>query len=307
MTSSHTLRLLHVGDLHFWRIPLNPLAYANKRLLGVGNLLVGGRAKRFRQDQLPKLSHRLREVGGDLMLISGDFSSTALPAEFRAARALLEPLAPLFTQGIRAVPGNHDCYLGSPNEAETFASTLGPALGPVKFFHEELLGAGVLLLAVNATTSNGMGSHGRLTERHLSAIGESLARHSEATRILFLCHFPQEHPPRLLPHDRGPQLLGGEKLLPVFVSDGRPTLWLHGHHHYRWIFRSPTAANLLYLNAGAPALARKGPQPDLGFHEVQLGEDLKVRTHWFEPGTSRWHAREAGIPHEPGGHEDLKR
>jgi calcineurin-like phosphoesterase family protein len=299
-----TTRIIHLGDLHFWRIPYNPVRYLSKRLLGVGNLVVGGRARKFRQDLLPKLAVRVGEVGCDWLLMSGDVSSTALPAEFRAARNLIEPLTPRIRAGVRIVPGNHDCYLGKAAEADEFARQLGPALGPVKLVQAEVIEERVLLLCINATTNNGMGSHGALTELHLPALRSALETHRSAPRIVILCHFPHEHPDGILHRDRGAQLLGGERLLPMLAEDGRPALWLHGHHHHRWIFRSPTAPNLVYLNGGAPAMRRGGALPDLGFHEIDFADGFAIKTHRFDHSALAWTEREVALP-EVGKHEEL--
>ncbi|MBI1292808.1 hypothetical protein GC173_16455 [bacterium] len=303
MADSKT-RILHLGDLHFWRIPYNPVRYLNKRLLGVGNLVVGGRARRFRQDLLPKLAVRIAELDCDWLLLSGDVSSTALPAEFQATRSLIEPLTPRIRAGVRIVPGNHDCYLGKASEADEFARHLGPALGPVKRFQAEVIEDRALLLSVNATTSNGMGSHGSLSEHLLQAFADALATHRTAERVIILCHFPQEHPAGIIHRERGAQLLGGERLLPILAADGRPTLWLHGHHHYRWIYGSPTAPNLVYLNGGAPALRRSGDLPDLGFHEIDFADGFAVRTHRFDHAAQSWKQRAVELP-RPGAHEAL--
>lgn len=302
--TSPTARIIHLGDLHFWRIPYNPVRYLNKRLLGVGNLVVGGRARKFRQELMPKLAVRVSELGCDWLLLSGDLSSTALPAEFQAARAMLEPLTPRIRVGVHAVPGNHDCYLGKPSEADEFARHIGPALGGIRHVEARPLENQALLIGINATTNNGIGSHGSLSESHFTAIQAGLETHRQLPRVIILCHFPQEHPDGILHRERGPQLLNGERLVRMLAEDGRPALWLHGHHHYRWIYGSPTAPNLVYLNGGAPALRRSGDLPDLGFHEIDLHAGFAVRTHRFNHGAQQWQTRQVELPN-PGRHEEL--
>jgi 3',5'-cyclic AMP phosphodiesterase CpdA len=293
------LRAIHVGDLHYWRIPLNPLAYVGKRLLGVGNLVVGGRARKFQQRLMPVLFSRLEETAPDWFLFSGDFTSTAHSGEFRAARRALEALNSKLKCGIRVVPGNHDCYLGRANDAMVFCEAMGTHLSPVEHVQGDWLDPGLRLISCNATTSNGMGSHGTISRARLDQLAAELELARDAESIWFLCHFPQEHPSGVLRRERGPQLIGGEQLLPLFRSFGKPIFWLHGHHHYRWVYRSPTAENLVYVNAGAPTLAHGGRTPDLGFHELQYEDGAtRVITHWR--GESRdWESSPVRLP-SPG-------
>ena len=301
------LRALHVGDLHFWRIPLNPFMYFNKRLLGVGNLVIGGRSRKFRQEMAPRLVDRLIELAPDVLLFSGDFSSTSVPSEFEAARMFLEPVIREARLGAHSVPGNHDCYFRSEMGARSFAEKLGHEFRPVRDVAFQLLENEVALVQVNATTLNGLGSHGEITDNHAKQIRQFLEDHREQTKaVWFLCHFPGEDPPAVEMRDRGPQLRGTEKLFDEFRSIAVPILWLHGHHHHRWVYGSPTLENLIYLNAGAPFLKREGRPPDLGFHEIIYDEGkTRVYSHRFSLQTQSWIDRQVLWP-DPKEYVDLQ-
>lgn len=297
-TPPTTLRIVHVGDLHFWRVPLNPACYLGKRFLGVGNLLVGGRARKFKQRKAPLLADRIASISPDYVIFSGDFSTTALPAEFALAARVMAPAVRAARLGAYAVPGNHDCYIRRELRARSFSASLGEDFQPVGEQRLVSLENGTALLLLNATTSNNLGSHGKIEKHHLDFIEKHREKLSAAKLILLTCHFPAEDPPGVLKHDRGPQLRNSEELLSSLKSLGRPVLWMHGHHHYRWLYGSPSVPQLTYLNAGAPLLQRKSPGPDLGFCELLIHDGMleSVTVHYAPDSSAGWKTHEAKLP-----------
>lgn len=292
-------RALHIGDLHFWDIPLNPFAYAGKRLLGVGNLVVGRRMKKFRTSMGHLLTEKLNTLkpAPDTILFSGDFSSTSLPAEFRQANDLFCEVINKSHGGAHSVPGNHDCYTRWALATGLYRKSLAPAFNPEKSISFlEIAEGAVTLLRINATTINGLlGCHGEITSGALGEI-ESGLRHVRTSHLWILCHFPAEDPKALLPRDRGEQLRGARPLLDLLAGHDSKKLWLHGHHHHRWLYGSPTVRGLVYVNAGAPLMAHGKLLPDLGFHELILEEEVRVRTHVLGQEGSRWHCLDPDLP-----------
>jgi len=310
MNERTAFRALHIGDLHFWDIPTNPFAYMGKRLLGVGNLIVGRRMKRFRTS----MSHLLGEKLGDLdpspdtVLFSGDFSSTSLPSEFQQANDLLRDFVTQCPGEGHFVPGNHDSYTRRALATHPFVKTLDKAFKPetAVSFHQIADGA-ITLLRINATTPNGLlGCHGAISEAARSEIVSGL-HNVRSPHLWILCHFPPEEPKAILNHDRGQQLHGAERLLQGLAAHPSRKLWLHGHHHQRWLYASPTVEGLTYVNAGAPFLVRKTQLPDLGFHELILEEgDVRIRTHVLNQEGNRWLILDPDLP-EPGRWVDLQK
>jgi hypothetical protein len=287
-----------VGDLHFWRVPANPLALLGKRLLGVGNLLVGGRARRFHQHRAPELVSHLAELRPGAVLFSGDFTTTSLPSEFAAARRALAPLERIDPRPLLvAVPGNHDCYIRRELGARSFSKCFGEPWTIVS--GERLLepAPGLALLAIDATTSNGMDCFGALPQRRLDAIRALLAARAGSLKALWvLCHFPTEEPPGVLPHDRGEQLRGGKDFLAFLGTLPCPVFWLHGHHHYRWVYGSRLSPNVTWVNAGAPMLSRHGAPPLLGFIELSFSAgETTLRAH-RRGATGEWSALDVPVP-----------
>jgi hypothetical protein len=302
-----TLRALHIGDLHFWTFPLNPLAYLGKRFLGVGNLALR-RARLFHKDLAPTLVARAAELAPDRMLLSGDFSTTALPAEFAMAHDALSPLVARGDGRALAVPGNHDRYDRRSIRARTMEATLGGLVPGGTFPWLVELGDGVVAAGIDPTVSNGMGSHGRVPRAQVEELARRLAALPSAPSELWMvCHFPAEDPPGVLKHDRGIQLFDADILVDFLVSTGLPVRFLHGHHHYRWVYRSKATPTITYLNAGAPLMARPGPKPDLGFHElVRDGGETFLRMHTWDAATGAWDASSIPWP-GPGGYVDLQK
>ncbi len=292
------LRALHIGDLHFWDIPLNPMAYLGKRAAGVGNLIYK-RSRQFRKAIAPQLASRVTELDVDTILFSGDFSTTSLASEFAQATRVFEPVVENTNSKVAyVVPGNHDCYTKSDLGAEKFARCLPAPFIPVRGIEFVMLNQGVGMVAINATTSNGMDSFGRITEEHLQFAREKVLPAQDQFKALWiLCHFPAEEPPGVLRHDRGDQLRGSEPLLDLLKEIPQPKFWLHGHHHYRWAFGSPKVPNLVWLNAGAPLMMRGKTRPDLGFHQlVFMNDATHLYSHRRDPASGDWHHKAVPVP-----------
>ena len=102
------MRIVHLSDIHVWRYAFNPLVLLNKRAVGMLSL-VFRRARRFRLERLRDVVERVLSRDADHILITGDLTTTSLPAEFQAAR---EALADLLVDPSRVtvLPGNHDRY-----------------------------------------------------------------------------------------------------------------------------------------------------------------------------------------------------
>ncbi len=286
MPTGGSFTAVHVGDLHFWSLRMNPLGLLGKRALGTANLVLR-RARRFRRELAPVLVERIAAHAPDWVLLSGDFTTTSLDSEFALASDALRGLVESCATGrVLAVPGNHDRYTRAAIGGQAFERRLhlGAPQPPLPSFHD--LGDGVALLRLDGATSNGFGSFGRVHEGDLPLVEEWLGAHARRfTDLWVLCHFPMEDPPGPLRPDREGELRGAERLLALLWSSGLRILQLHGHHHHRWIYRSNRGSEVLYLNAGAPLMRRGGGAPDLGFHRlVRLNGGTRLEVHTWREG-----------------------
>ena len=104
------MRILHFGDLHVWQLQVewNDPFYP-KRFLGGANLLLN-RRKRFPPALGQAVLHQIAQEEADLVVFSGDLTTTALRAEFALAQSLLAPLQEKWGERFFILPGNHDRY-----------------------------------------------------------------------------------------------------------------------------------------------------------------------------------------------------
>ena len=121
-------KVLHISDLHFWKIVLNPFELLNKRFLGNANV-IWRRRHEFHMEHAERFIDALAATGVTTLLLGGDYTSTAHPAEFRMARAYADALA---ARGFKiiAIPGNHDVYTFESVRARRFREFFEPYILP---------------------------------------------------------------------------------------------------------------------------------------------------------------------------------
>ncbi|HIJ65996.1 MAG TPA: hypothetical protein HPP77_08590, partial [Candidatus Hydrogenedentes bacterium] len=101
-------RLLHVADLHFWRVVFDPLRLANKRFLGNLNVALRRRHE-FRMERAKPFADALAATEVRHVVLTGDFTSTSAEEEFELASEFVRGLQRRgLTLSILA--GNHDVY-----------------------------------------------------------------------------------------------------------------------------------------------------------------------------------------------------
>jgi len=101
------MRLALIGDIHYYRLAVAPWQLFGKRLLGQANLWLN-RRHRFNRSLLKPVLEQAESIQPDMVLMSGDLTTTALAGEFADVAAALNPLAKRIP--MVAVPGNHDRY-----------------------------------------------------------------------------------------------------------------------------------------------------------------------------------------------------
>jgi len=265
-------KLIHIGDLHFWSFVVNPFNLLNKRALGYGNLVVK-RSREFKQVFAPILQNYIIQQKPDYCLFSGDFTTTSLTSEFMMAKEFIELIKQKTGAKVFLVPGNHDRYTVRNHKSKTLEKNLTQISENKDFpFVHQL--EDNLVIGIDATTKNGFGSFGLMKNEDISKVEKWLEEYLPSiSRVLILCHFPYEAPRELMRKDRGIQLYSGDSFLKVLNKFNLPMYFLHGHHHYRWVWKSPLCDHLTYINAGAPFISHKKTPPDLGFHEINILHD----------------------------------
>jgi 3',5'-cyclic AMP phosphodiesterase CpdA len=248
--------VVHISDVHFWRIPLDPRLWTGKRLLGLANLIVR-RARKFRREAIPELLKAIEEDQPDHLVVSGDLSTTSLVAEFEDFSAAF---APWMDDPARmtVIPGNHDRYTRSTVRERLFEKHFGNLCHGGTFPFLKELAPGLALAGFDPCQPNPLSAKGRVHEAAVSKLEALLPdlRARGIRRLLFACHYPAEVPPEHRGHEKGHELLHPDQLLAALSPVSVPIFWLHGHIHYPWRYTSPRIPNLVYLNPGAPTLRR---------------------------------------------------
>ncbi len=279
-------RLIHLSDIHFWRYALNPAQLFSKRLLGMGELMVR-RARRFRLERIEQVVDRVLSLEPDHLLITGDLTTTALPAEFRAAR---HALAPLLGDPERAtiLPGNHDRYTLGAHRDRRFEQFYGEFAPQLDYPWLRFITPETAILGLDPTRAS-LTARGILPAEQLEAAKGRLSESEGAIRRLIVaCHYPLDAPTPHRSDLRHKRLLNAE-LVAKWLADVGPHLYCCGHVHAAWAFRPPHVPNQLCLNAGAPLMRPRVGESAPGFLEILLiGGRVTVHHHsWLKDGWER--------------------
>ena len=112
-------RLAHLSDVHLAPLPsVTWRQLASKRITGYLNWK-RGRGKSMGRATLDALTRDLLDRSPDHVVVSGDLTNLALPAEIENAARWLATLGP--PESVSTVPGNHDAYVPGAVEAATTA------------------------------------------------------------------------------------------------------------------------------------------------------------------------------------------
>ena len=276
------MRLLHLSDIHVWHWPTRFRDLWSKRALGVGSLVVG-RAARFPQGRLHPLTEYVASLQADHLLITGDFTTTALPSEFETIRNALEP-ALKSVRSVSLVPGNHDRYTSQAVRQKLFERTFGAYLPRIQFPWIHQLDKDTIVLGLDPcrahATATGFLPEAQLQEARL------LLNTQSARYLIIACHYPLEAPLGLESHLKRKRLTNGVHLADLLRKVG-PHLYCCGHLHHAWAFRSSHIPGQLSLNPGAPLIKTRSRTEKPGFLEIELSNSaVKIDHHGWD-GT-RW-------------------
>ncbi len=288
---SPNTRIVLLGDLHLFSLWPAPWHMASKRLLGQTNLWLN-RRKVFRHHRLHELIDRAIDLAPELVLCSGDLTTTALRREFETARRFLQPLAEVAP--LLAVPGNHDKYTFHAARSRRMERML-PGWVPEVFPHTRPINAGWDLLALDAAVPRVKDAVGRLGAVQLEAIAAYLQQRDAARGLVVLCHYPCAVPPGI--HEHASHRLADaadlRRLLADHADAGARVVYIHGHIHRPWYVQPATDPQspgqgipFTCINAGAPCMVDTDHPLGQGFGELLLPADpsaaLTVRRHTLD-------------------------
>jgi 3',5'-cyclic AMP phosphodiesterase CpdA len=241
------MRVVHFTDIHVEQ-PLTAGELASKRAVASFNLHVLGRARKFRLDVVRALVEGVVEARPDLVVCTGDLTSTGTDREFALARELLSPV--LEVAPFLAIPGNHDVYTrdGVGRLERHFPEAVPGGRYPYRATH-----GGVDFLGLDVSRPWPT-SQGRAPASQLAQLERLLSEGTSPAVVLL--HYPLRgrdgEPYR--PFTRN--LANARAVEQLLARFPRVRAVLHGHEHhgYRTTVQFP-GHELLSLNPGAGGYA----------------------------------------------------
>jgi len=254
---------------------------ASKRAWGMANLYIKGRVHHFHTEIARSAIASVLDESPDAVVISGDLTALASPAEFELALDNLKPL--LESLPVFIVPGNHDCYTRQANKTQRIREYFGPYLhyrsdAPGEYPTEVRLDD-VVLLGMNPCRFH-IGSSGRILEDELKRLEARLAALPRHLFRILVIHYPilNRHGKPNAGYWR--RLEGAEDLRELLLRQP-VNLLLHGHDHMRYLnILHPSQDSPIYLyNSGSAAFDRGSDYPihaSYNLYEIEEGRLAKV-------------------------------
>ncbi|HNR32768.1 MAG TPA: metallophosphoesterase [Candidatus Hydrogenedentes bacterium] len=260
-------KLLHIADLHFWRIVWNPLQLINKRLLGNANVLLRRRHE-FPMQRAEEFADAVAATGIETALLTGDFTSTATDAEFELAAAFVRGLV---RRGLRvwALPGNHDVYTFEAVRKRRFDHYLGEFLPEGGLPAAVRLPGGTPLVLVPTVRPNLLSARGHIRQAEVEHAAALLAD-APPGPVLVAGHYPVLHQTSGYASSWGRRLRNADALRAVLGSAGRPILYLAGHVHRFSCARDPEYPHVQHLTTPAFFLERRSGGGRGAFTEIHV-------------------------------------
>jgi len=276
------MRIAHITDIHVTEPPRFSQIWG-KRLWGSVQLYWMGRAKKFSRAVQEELVRAVALLEPDVLVVTGDLTSQALPQEFIRFR---EIYAPLFDrQETVVLPGNHDLYTLPTAGGVRADAHLKPWIGEGDYPRLRIVGD-VAFLSL-CCSRPGLYARGLCPGDQLDRLDALLD--GEALRgktVLLLMHYATRK------YDGSPYdpyfecLANANAVEAVIASHGaRIQAILHGHVHrgYRTELSSPTGP-IPILNPGTSGYAWnpvRGRTAHFNLLELD-GRKLRVQRYFYD-------------------------
>ncbi len=261
-------KVLHIADLHFWKLKFNPFTQLNKRALGNLNLLVRRRHEFVMKSAEANLDY-VKTVGVSDAIFTGDFTTTSLPEEFALARVFMERAKDIGLRPV-AIPGNHDVYTFAAKRKDAFQYYLGdwtrgdalPAL-----YH---LPGGTPVILVPTVCPNLLSSKGTIRPEEIAKM-RALLETVDAP-VLVAGHYPLLTETSAYTLTPGRRLRGADTLRRALGDSGKTVLYVCGHVHRFSYVADPEYANLRHLTTGTFFGRNHAQHRDGEFSEIHVGD-----------------------------------
>ena len=287
------MRIAHLTDIHVTEKP-RWTQILGKRLWGSFQLFGLGKAAQFSREVQETLAAAVADLEPDVVVVTGDLTSQALPQEFERFREIFEPL--FARQNTILLPGNHDTYTWPTAGGVRADAYLQPWIGEGEYPRVRDLGSVVFVSICCARP--GLYARGLCPEEQLVRLDSVLGDPAlEGKTVILLMHYATRD------KDGGPydvyyECLANASAVEAVIGghSERISAILHGHVHrgYRTELRTPRGS-IPILNSGCSGLAWD-PAKKRTAHFTILdvrGDDFAVERYGFS-GESRRFEREPG-------------
>ncbi|MEO0514451.1 MAG: metallophosphoesterase [Planctomycetota bacterium] len=279
------MKIAVLGDIHLFTLDVHPRRLLSKRVFAHTNLLMN-RRHRFNHALLPALVEKAKTLSPELVLFSGDVSTSSLEREFEDLIEVVGPLVEDVSGGGVLVPGNHDRYTFKSRRVKRIETILEKVMPP-EFPHVRELRPGWRLLALDSAIPNRMFSRGALGAPQFRGAVEAIRAVSAGEGLVVLCHYPCSLPPRV-PSAWSHDLKEAVALRRELAACRGRVVYIHGHIHKPWHeLPGPPPKNggdaakssftggpaFECLNAGSPCMTSEKYPLGQGFWEVDLPDD----------------------------------
>ena len=264
-------RVLHITDLHFWRLSWSPRRLANKRLLGMLNLRLR-RRRIFDLSGREKMAEALVQEGAATVIAGGDFTTTSLDEEFQQAYSFLKDLG---QRGLKvyAIPGNHDVYTFEASRRGCFEQHLGAFMPGEGLPARVVLPGGTPVVFAPGARPNLFSSRGNIRPGDIVQTTQLVAE-APPGPVLVVGHYPLLF--RTTAYAQPPMhRLGHAKTLRAALGEtGRTILYLAGHVHRFSETQDDRYPNLTHVTTNALFYKGRG-----GYTVVECGQyGFRVQT-----------------------------
>ena len=291
------MRIALLGDIHLFRVGVWPWRLLSKRVLGQMNLWMN-RRRRFNVDLIDQLVAKVAGENPDVLLCTGDLTTTSLEAEFES---VVKRFGPLFAkQPTYIVPGNHDRYTFGSARGRVLERYLGEYVS-ASWPHHHVLDEGLELIGLDASKPTWFYAGNALPDEQLERLGELLAGMAEGSRAIVMLHYPIGTPTGYERESKNHGLQNPDDLIGVLRDSGREILYLNGHVHVPWCWRLDEAPNVVAVNAGSPLYKGHGYAAGQGYWVIETGADASAVTSSGEPRGWSWPVLRHVHPLEGGG------
>lgn len=231
--NSGSIRIAHISDLHFSKITFSPTQFLTKRWIGNLNLLLFRRnlSNKTHLDQLPSLFAQNKV---DLVIISGDLSSTSQDIEFTQAKAFIKELEKRNIPSL-VLPGNHDHYTKEAFKKKLFYQYFSNNQQSLVSSHKlkdnrleihQLTDKWWIITLDTVIPTPLLSSQGVFSKELEMRLEEVLQNAPKDISIILVNHFPFfQHDS---PHNR---LVRGSSLKALLRKYPNVKIYLHGHTH----------------------------------------------------------------------------